>query len=419
MSAQPAMSANENELLPASGNSDPYAAYRFVGNAFALVVLAAALAEFVWNWRHPTDRDFLGFWGAARLALAGNPSAAYDNGALHAVQSAAATFGSRFTELPFPYPPAYLLFVIPFGLMTFPLAMAVWSVCTFALYLFAARRLMPGSGWLAAAFPAVFANAAIGQNGFLTAGLFTGGLSLLGTSPFAAGLVLGCLIIKPQLAILLPVALAAGRHWHAIAGAALSSAGLMLLGLVLFGTGATAAWLYEAPLLARIMDEGLVGWSKLASVYGAARQLGIGPGAAIAVHGIVALAAAALVWRIWRSQAEAAVKVAVLAAASMLMSPYLFLYDGLILVPAFVWLARESRRYGVLLALWCLPLLMIGQIALFGASVNLNPVAPIALLALLWRHFQTDHGDVYLRNSAATLRIWKRSRVSISQLVGR
>lgn len=406
-------------VLPESGNSDPYAAYRFVGNAFALVVLAAALAEFVWNWRHPTDRDFLGFWGAARLALAGNPSAAYDNGALHAVQSAAATFGSRFAELPFPYPPAYLLLVLPFGLMSFPLAMAAWSLCTFAFYLIAARRLMPGSGWLAVAFPAVFANAAIGQNGFLTAGLFMGGLSLLGSSPFAAGLLVGCLVIKPQLGILLPVALIAGRHWRVIAGAALSSAGLMLLGLVLFGTGATAAWLHEAPLLARIMDQGLAGWSKLASVYAAARQLGVAPVLAIAIHAIVALTAAVAVWRIWRSPAEAAMKVAALAAASMLMSPYLFFYDGLILVPAFFWLAGESRRPGLLLALWCLPLLMIGQIALFGASVNLNPVAPIAFMALLWRHFQAGQRAVYPRESTPGLRIWKRSRVSISQLVGR
>jgi hypothetical protein len=417
--ARTTMSADQGEVLPASGNRDPYSAYRFVGNAFALVVVAAALAEFVWNWRHPTDRDFLGFWGAARLALAGHPSAAYDNGALHAVEAAAATFGSRLAELPFPYPPAYLLFVIPFGLMSFPLAMAAWSLCTFALYLLAARRLMPGSGWLAAAIPAVFANAAIGQNGFLTAGLFMGGLSLLGSSPFAAGLILGCLVIKPQLAILLPVALIAGRHWRAIAGAALSSIAIMLLGLVLFGTGATAAWLHEAPLLARIMDQGLAGWSKLASVYAAARQLGIAPAFAIAIHGIVALTAAVAVWRIWRSQAQDALKFAALAAASMLMSPYLFFYDGLILVPAFFWLARESRRPGPLLALWCLPLLMIGQIALFGSSVNLNPVAPIVLLGVMWRRFQADRRDVGSGNSAATLRIWQRCPVSISQLVRR
>ena len=118
----------------------------------------------------------------------------------------------------------------------------------------------------------------------------------------------------------------------------------MLLGLVLFGTGATTAWLHEAPLLARIMDQGLAGWSKLASVYAAARQLGIAPGAAIAIHAVVALTAAVAVWRIWRSQAEDALKFAALAAASLLMSPYLFFYDGLILVPAFFWLARESRR---------------------------------------------------------------------------
>ena len=74
--------------------------------------------------------------------------------------------------MPFPYPPAYLALVAPFGLLPFPLAMAIWIACTFAFYLWAARRLIPRSGWLAAAFPAVYANATDGQNAFLTVGLF-------------------------------------------------------------------------------------------------------------------------------------------------------------------------------------------------------------------------------------------------------
>ena len=359
-----------------------------MGNAAALVVLAASLAEFIWNFRHPSDRDFLGVWSAAQLALAGHPAAVYDRVTLHAVEAAAATFGSRAAELPFPYPPFYLLLVMPFALMTFPVAMAAWSLTTFGFYLLAARRLLPQSGWLAAAFPAVFANAAIGQNGFLTSGLFMFGLSLLSQSAFAAGLVLGCLILKPQLGILLPVALIAGRQWRAVAGAALSSSAIMLLGLALFGTATSTAWVHEAGFVMHITREGLVPWSKLASVYAAAREAGIGPQTAIAIHAMVALAAAALVWRIWRS-AEGA-KVSVLAGASMLMSPYLFYYDALILVPSFFWLASKGIRPGLLLALWCLPLAMMGQMSLFGSSLNLNPTLPILLTTLIYRFWRAE-----------------------------
>jgi hypothetical protein len=380
--------SDERAASPPDDRVDPFGAYRFVGNAVALIILAASLAELWTNLRHPSARDFLGCWGAAQLALAGHAAAAYDSAALHAVQSAAATFGDSVAELPFPYPPAYLLLIIPFALLSFPSAMAAWLACTCAFYLFAAKRLFPRSGWLAAAFPAVFATAAIGQNGFLTSGIFMLGLSLLKRSPFAAGLVLGCLIIKPQLGIALPIALLAGRHFRAVAGAAISSAAILLVGLALFGAATTVAWLHEAPLILRVTSEGLMGWSKLASIYAAARQLGASPDAAIAIHTAVALAAAAVVWRVWRSPAEQGLKNAVLAAAAMLMSPYVFYYDGLMLVPAFLWLVRGGRRPALFLALWCVPLLAIAQMAL-GDYLNVNPIAPLALLALCYSHWRS------------------------------
>jgi hypothetical protein len=364
--------------------ADPYAKYRFVGNAFAFVILVASVAEFVWNARDPTSRDFISFWGAAQFALAGNPSAAYDNAALHAVQSAVASFGNSRQEMPFPYPPAYLLLVMPFGLLSFATAMAAWTVSTFGIYVAAARRLMPRSGWLTAAFPAVFANAALGQNGFLTAGIFMGGLSLLRRRPFTAGMLLGCLVIKPQLGLLLPVALIGGRAWRAVAGAALSSILILLVGVIAFGVPTTAAWLHELPLYAAITRDGLVGWSKLASIYAAGRQYGLGPIAALALHSVVAVGAGVATWRIWRSTDETGVRVAILSAATALASPYLFFYDGLILVPAFMFLARAGERPALLLAIWCLPLLQLAQIGSFDTLINLNVIAAILLCALIY-----------------------------------
>lgn len=403
--------SEEDGAPPASG--DPYARYRLVGNAFALLVLAATTWECWRNFVQPTDRDFLGVWGAAQLALAARAAAAYDNGLLHAVQAAAATFTSQGAELPFPYPPAYLLLAIPFGLLSFPAAMAAWSLCTFAFYLFSARRLCPNSGWLAAAFPVAFANAAIGQNGFLTAGIFMAGASLLGRTPFLAGLVLGCLVIKPQLAILFPVALIAARKWRAIAGAAISSAALLLAGLAAFGIATTAAWLHEAQFIVKITSEGLMGWSKLASVYAASRQLGLAPEAAIAVHMIVAGLAAVATWRIWRSPAAQDLKIAILSAASMLMSPYVFYYDALILVPAFLYLAREQERPDVLAALWSVPLLLMAQIGL-GQSANLNPVVPIILTVLVYRRWKAAKPVA----KGGNLTFEQPSAVRLSQRVG-
>ena len=394
--------------------ADPYARYRFVGTVFALVLVLAAVSEFWRNFVQPSDRDFLAPWAAVQLALAGRPWAAYDSVALHAVQSTVATFGSATAELPFPYPPAYLLLVIPFGLMSFPAGLVAWSVSTFAFYLAAARRLVPHSGWLAAAFPAAFVNAAIGQNAFLTAGLFMAGLSLLSASPFAAGALLGCLIVKPQLAMMVPIAMLAGRQWRAIAGAATSSLAILSIGLLLYGQGTIAAWLHEAPLIVKVTGDGLMGWGKLASVYAAVRQMGVPASPAIAVHLIVAAAAAALVWRAWSSPGNAGAKVSMLAAGSMLMSPYVFYYDALLLVPSFFYLARAGERSGVLLALWSIPLLLIGQIGV-GDFVNLNPAVPIILMALTYWRSRAGKPSP----EGAKLTLEQPLPVRISQPVGR
>src|SRR5258706_6960278 len=93
---------------------------------------------------------------------------------------------------------------------------------------------MPGRGTLllALAAPAVFINAVGGQNGTWTAALFGGGLGLLERRPLLAGGLLGLLIYKPQLGLLIPVALLAGRHLRAAAAAgAVARTLLMVCGI--------------------------------------------------------------------------------------------------------------------------------------------------------------------------------------------
>ncbi|WP_029586365.1 glycosyltransferase 87 family protein [Bradyrhizobium sp. URHD0069] len=80
--------------------------------------------------------------------------------------------------------------------------------------MFSKHRFRAGGG-------AVFINAVGGQNSTWTAALFGGGLSPLERRPLLAGGLLGLLIYKPQLGLLIPVALA-GRHWRASEGVAVS-----------------------------------------------------------------------------------------------------------------------------------------------------------------------------------------------------
>ena len=211
-------------------------------------------ATAIWvNLFHVSQTDFISYWAASVLALDGNPAAAWDWQAHAAVQAKLVQFEGL---MPFPYPPPFLLLLLPFGLLPYPVAAALWIVATFAFYFAVARRVWPGSGALIAAFPAVLANAIVGQNGFLTAAIFILGLALLGRRPFLAGLVLGCLVIKPHLGLLLPVAFIAAGQWRAVAGAAASSLGLLLLGLIAFGIESYRAMFDLMPLYAPILSEG-------------------------------------------------------------------------------------------------------------------------------------------------------------------
>jgi hypothetical protein len=373
--------------------ADRYRAYRTVGSALAVILLCLIGMELVRNALAPTDRDFISFWAAAKLALSGAPAAAYDNEALRALQTQFVAFRSA-AEMPFPYPPAFLIPLLPFSLLPFAAGMASWSLLTLAAWLLVIRRMFPDSGWLALAFPPVYASAAIGQNGCITAAVLGGALLLLPRRPFAAGLLLGCLVLKPQLALLVPVALLAGREWRAFAGAAVSAPAILLLGLVVFGPDTSRAWLGQMPLYAEIARSGLVGWHKLASVYAALRQLGVPATPAFIVHGAVAVAAAGVVWRVWRSDCERLAKASVLAAATMLVSPYLFFYDAVILTLPLFFLAEHKTPAPLVGALWLAP-----AVAVFGAvnavPLNVSAMVAMALLLLVWKHVRSPraHGD--------------------------
>jgi hypothetical protein len=371
--------------------SDPFARYRILGGALAFLLAYVAIGQLWRNGENPISRDFVAFWGAAKLAIAGKPALAYDPVVLHGVQSAVATFREG-SELPFAYTPAFLLLVLPFGFLPYPYAMVVWVCATLVLYLLALRRLIPNAGILALAFPPVFVNCVVGQNGFLCAALFFAAIATLQRRPFVAGLLIGCLVFKPQLGVLFPLALIADRQWRAIAGAAISSISIILAGLVAFGWTTFTAWLGALPHFASIAKDGTVGWVHLTSVYAAARQAGLSAEPAFVLHAAVLGACAVPVWRVWRSKHDNLAKASVLACATALSSSYIFLYDQLILILPLFWLAKRKANPGILACLWCLPIVSMFLYPNGGGPLNLGPLLPIALLLLVMRELRPFEG---------------------------
>ncbi|HEV2817574.1 MAG TPA: glycosyltransferase family 87 protein [Allosphingosinicella sp.] len=346
----------------------------------ALLFLFLAVVALVTMLSDPYQMDFVSYWAAARLADAGNPAGAYDVALHRAVELGAIPLGGA---LPFAYPPCFLLLVAPFGLLAYPAAAANWVLLTFAAYCAAIRRWAPDMPWLALSFPPLLINVITGQAGLLTAALFVGGMALLPKRPFAAGILLGLLIVKPQLGLVVPLALLAGREWRAIAGAAASAAGPILVSLLLFGWAPWQAWLANAGLIVSVASEGLAGWHRMAGVYGALRLAGLAAAPAWAAHALVGLAAAGAACLIWYRETEIGKRAAALAAATALASPYLFVYDTLILIVPFLWLIARRRALPLVGLAWAILFLALVQVAGWGGGPNLAPLAPIILLALI------------------------------------
>ena len=364
-----------------AARADPGSPFRWhrttaTGMAILFVIIAGWTSWILYSERQAAD--FLSYWAAAKLVLDGTPANAYDIAAHRAVELTVAPVKGL---LPFPYPPPFLLLVVPFGLLSFALATASWLMLTGGLYVAAARRTAPLPYSLA--HPAALANILIGQNGFLTASLFIGGTALLDRRPFLGGLTLGLMIIKPQLALLLPVIVLAARMWSAMAGAIISAATVSLLALAVLGPESFVGFWRILPVYAGAMAENKWPWYEFASPFAFLRWFDVPQGIALSVHGVIATAAAALVWWSWRSAIPQ--RVPMLAAATMLVPPYIFTYDALLLVVPLAWFIRRQEHPVLVALLWMLCLLPVASYFEFYTGPNSIPVAAIICLLVLWR----------------------------------
>jgi alpha-1,2-mannosyltransferase len=344
----------------------------------AVSILAVLFVVWAWtfNFSQVNVTDYLSYWAAGKLALAGEPAAAWDVERHRQVEF---TLVSLNGLLPFPYPPPFLLMVTLFSLLSYMWGFAAWVTVTGLIYFVAARRVIPAPYVLAQ--PPALINGWIGQNGFVTSAIFVTGVSMLKARPFAAGAVLGLLVIKPQIALLLPVAVIAARLWPAIAGAAASAGAMLLVSLVLFGPAAFEGFWNILPLYGEMMRNDKWPWNEFISVFAFLRWFGASQSLAMIVHGLVAAVAAILTWQAWAADWEQ--KVPLLASATLLIPPYLLTYDALLLIlPMGYWLAQRFRP-GWAVGLWVLSLLPITFYFNLYRGPSTVPLAAILALFLL------------------------------------
>ena len=313
--------------------------------------LAASLLQGQWladPSGQPIATDFVNVWAAGRQTLAGESAAVYDV-ALHKAAEVAAVGHDFDGQYPWLYPPTFLFVAVSLALLPYVTAAAVWLVFTFPAYLMVVRAIVRHrlGMLLACAYPGLLANAVVGQNGFLSAALLGGALLLLPGSPIIAGCLIGLLAFKPHLGILLPIVLVAGGHWRAIAAATATFGLLALSSWIAFGPDAWMAFFQSLPTASQsTLEQGRAEWGKLQSAYGVVRMMGGTSAIAWAVQGVLAGAVAVVLAALWRSKASFDLKAAALAAGIVMVVPYIFLYDLVILAVVMAFLLRASGEAG-------------------------------------------------------------------------
>lgn len=359
----------------------------------------------------PFGDDFINYWSAAWLAFHGRASEIYDWNAFHMFQTGVA--GMPIDYYHYSYPPILLVLTAPLAALPYVPGLFAWLVSGWCAFYAALRVASPTQGlWLALATPAIFVNAVGGQNGTWTAALLGGGLTLLERRPLLSGVLFGCLAYKPQLGLLLPLALAAGGYWRTFAAAAATVTALFTASVMLFGLRLWSGYLENTGVLREhILEDGTGVWHRMMSVFVAIRRISADVTAAYAIQLVMALLVAVVIVMLWRRRdCPAAIKYAALVLGTCLATPYLQDYDLVIGAFVAVWIYQamaDRPRLALVTAGGMLLLPLVGASLARMTDLAVGPLVLMpAFAAVVWQAVRV------LAPPAETLRLRRDFQIS-------
>ena len=292
--------------------------------------------------------DFINVWAAGRLALEGHPAQAWDWDIQRPIE--VAQLGQDFLGyFAWHYPPPFLFVASLLARLPYGAAFMGWVFISLIPYLVVVRAIVGRPfGWmLALAAPMVLNNALVGQNGFFTAALIGGTLYLMPVRPVLAGICLGLLSYKPQYGLLFPLVLIAASQWTVFFSAAVVTVLMAVVSWLAFGTESWQAFFHWMPMFSQaFLTEGKATWWKLQSLFSLVRFLGGTEQLAWIFQWILTATVAVVLAVMWRSRVSYSLKAAALATGTLLITPYLFMYDMMVLAIPVAFLVRIGLRSG-------------------------------------------------------------------------
>lgn len=315
-------------------------------------------------------------YGAALVGIRNGFGRLYD---LSAQKSAIESLGPGFNPQPFISPPPLAWLVTPLLALPFTAALVVWTLFLLAAlvwtwYLLAPRGRLAKAAHLAlwlGLFPVAF-GVMVGQPGALIAAVVATSWWLIRYDhPVWAGLVLSLIVLKPQLALLVPICLLVSGYAKTFGAWLAASLIIGLVALALLGPEGVARY---RDVLAQTQS---AAWD-ITRRYAISGPIGLGP-VLNALQIVVVLITLLAAWR--NRQRGAEVPMAIGIVGSLLLTPYLGFQDFLMLVVA-GWLLLRTQ-----LAHWQIGLLIAGyvllQLALVVMAIPILLAEALLLVSLL------------------------------------
>jgi alpha-1,2-mannosyltransferase len=335
--------------------------------ALPLLVIAAiaiAIWQDVWNRPEPMGIDYHTYLAAARVGLEQGWSHIYDQGRVDVQQK---LLVPDQTAQPFLSPPTDAWLVAPLTPLPYLTSYWVWAALTFGLYVLALAWSSIGAGlsrWLllAAAIAPwwLLHGVRVGQVvPIVAAGVVIAWRLLREDRDVAAGLVLSVILLKPNIAFMVPLVLLVAGRYRAFAGFAAVATAVAVVALLTLGFGGISDYINQ---LRGPLPPG-------ADSLTLERALGAGASVAVVARILVVVAAVAAAFRLRLSPGMV---IAAGILGSLLTTPYLHASDLCLLIVAawIVWQERSGIAWRVGLVVgWVLA----SPFVQYGGIGSLNP----------------------------------------------
>ena len=326
--------------------------------------------------QYAVRNDFRLAYGAATLGIRQGYNHLYD---LAAQKATIESLGPGFNPQPFISPPPLAWLVTPLVVLPFQVALVIWTALLLAALVWTWYLLAPPGRLARAAhlamllgvFPVAF-GVMVGQPGaWVAAAVATAWWLLRHERAVLAGLALSLIVIKPQLALLVPACLLVSGHAKTFGAWLAVMVMVGLLSLALLGPDGLTRY---RDVLAETQTPA---WD-ITRRYSISGPLGLGP--LLNAAQLIVLASTLLV--AWRHRHRGPdIPIAAGIVGSLLFTPYLGFQDFLMLVVA-GWLVLRAGA-----TTWQVALLVVGyallELALLVLAVPILLAEALLLLSFL------------------------------------